>query len=176
MKITRWAYLISFLFFNFTSQDKINKIFWSKNIPLQWKDFMGSPKQNQGFAAMTSYCIETAEEEGRVYINCSFDKKKSWRIKKKESENLLRHEQYHFNIAEVYARKMRKTIIDHKTRLGAKEFTKIFKSTLNECETAQKKYDKDTNHSIIFQEQTKWENNTDKQLEELSNFSNPLIY
>jgi hypothetical protein len=175
MKTLIGIFLISTLLVSFTIPKDPNKLLWSQDNQLQWKDFAGPIKQIDGIDAWTAYLIEPIVEEGKSYINCYFEKKKSWRIKKKETDYLLRHEQYHFNIAEVHARKMRKEAIDKKLELNSKEFAKIFKDIFKDCEKTQKAYDKDTNHSKIPAEQSKWESDIDKQLQELNNFSNPMI-
>ncbi len=150
-----------------------NKILWSKDYSLQWKDFKGPARENAGYDAMTAYSVESGKENDKFGIFCYFEKNKSWRIKKKESDFLLKHEQYHFNLAEVYARKIRKQIIELDLLKDPKQLDKVFKENLKQLEIDQKAYDKETNHSKIPEPQVKWEKNIDEQLQELVNFSNP---
>ncbi|MBA3705307.1 MAG: hypothetical protein H0W84_05250 [Bacteroidetes bacterium] len=152
-----------------------NKILWSKDYSLQWKDFKGPVKQDEGFDAMTAYSIESGKEKNKFGIFCYFEKNKSWHIKKKVTDSLLKHEQYHFNLAEVYARKIRKQITEEKLLKNSKLLEKAFKDNLRTLEKVQKIYDKETNHSKISTEQAKWEKDIDKQLQELNDFSNPLV-
>lgn len=152
-----------------------NKILWSKDYSLQWKDFKGPIKQDEGFDAMTAYVIESGKEKGKFGIFCYFEKNKSWHIKKKDTDSLLIHEQYHFNLAEVYARKIRKQIIEQKLINDPKQIEKAFKDNLRILEKEQKVYDKETNHSKISSAQAKWEKDIDRQLQELNDFSNPLV-
>ena len=152
-----------------------NKILWNKDYSLQWKDFKGPVKENAGYDAMTAYAVESGKENGKYGIFCYFDRSKSWRVKKKETELLLKHEQYHFNLAEVYARKIRKQIIEMNLLKDPKQLDKVFKDNLKQLEIDQKAYDKETNHSKVPETQTKWENDIDKQLLELNKFSNPLV-
>ena len=164
------------LFTSYTISKDTDKILWSKDYQLQWKDFKGPVKDPNGMSAMTSCIVEPQKDkEGKVSISCYFDKRTSWRIKKQETDNLLRHEQYHFNLTEVYTRKIRKEFIEKKVDYASKDFDKIFKIIWKECEKAQKKYDKETKHSKVSEEQLRWEKDIDDQLQELNDFSNPVI-
>lgn len=176
MKTFIGLFLAVILLAGYTISKDTDKIVWSKEYQLQWKDFKGPVKDANGMSAMTSCIVEPQKDkEGKVSISCYFDKKTSWRIKKQETDNLLRHEQYHFNLAEVFTRKIRKELIEQKTDYASKDFDKIFKKIWKECEKAQKKYDKETNHSKVTEEQSRWEKDIDNQLQELNDFSNPVI-
>jgi hypothetical protein len=167
--------LIVILIWGFTPSKEKNKIYWSKDNPLQWEDFKGPKVNMEGIDAWTVYYIDQIQEEGKTYIKCYFDTKESWRNKKKENDYLLRHEQYHFNLAEVFARKIRKEIIETKVKFGSIEFKKIFNKNFLDLKKMQNAYDKDTKHSRINEEQAKWESKIDQQLQELIEFSNPMI-
>lgn len=161
---------------SYTISKDTDKIVWSNDYQLQWKDFAGSVKDQNGMDAMTACVVEPKKDkEGNASIICYFDKKSSWRIKKKETDNLLRHEQYHFNLSEIFTRKIRKEVIEKKAEYASKEFNKIFKKIWKDCEKEQRKYDKETNHSRVSEEQSRWETEIDKQLQELNDFSNPII-
>ena len=175
MKTISVLFFIAILFAGFIIPKDSNKILWSKDYQLQWKDFAGPVKQMDGMDAYTSYTIENNNDSGKFSIKCYFDRKKSWRIKKKETDYLLSHEQYHFNIAELYTRKMRKEVIENKIKFGSKEYNKTFKNIFNDCTKAQKDYDKNTKHSMNKEEQAKWEKDVDTQIQELNEFSNPYI-
>lgn len=175
MKAFLGLLLTATLLVSFTTPNDPNKILWSKDYLLQWKDFKGPIKQIDGIGAFTAYIIEFHKEDNKFGVFCYFKKNKSWRIKKKETDYLLKHEQYDFNLAEVYARKLRKQIIELNIINNTKELDKVCKKNFKELEKTQKTYDKDTNHSKITEEQAKWEKDIDKQLQELNDFSNPLI-
>src|SRR3990170_3299813 len=83
---------------------------WSDNYRLTWDDFQATPPKNATKAALTSSSIfmkfETEGSSLRYDISCNFDKKHSWgRVK---NAHILAHEQGHFDIAEIYARKLNK--------------------------------------------------------------------
>jgi len=156
---------------SYTIAGDSNKILWSNDYQLQWNDFKGYPQKMEGIEAWTAYFIDCRQEGNKFGIFCYFERNKSWRIKSKENDYLLKHEQYHFNIAEVYARKLRKQMIVSDLKELNKEFNKNYK----EMEKVQKAYDKETNHSKNPEEQGKWEIEIDRQLKDLSDFADPFI-
>jgi hypothetical protein len=157
--------------FSYSQKKNKGKILWTKDYQLQWKDFTGSTHPGEGIQAWTSSTIASEfEKDGNFHIYCFFDKKKSWRIKKEESDALLRHEQYHFNLTELYTRKIRKALKEKNIKAGSREFQKIFKEYFREGDKAQIKYDKDTKHSKTISEQSRWETEIDNELLELDEF------
>ncbi len=144
-----------------------NKIIWSKDYLLQWTDFSGSPENITGTDAYTFSEINYTLSEDKVAVTCAFRKDKSLSLKSKQSIKLLQHEQYHFNLSEVYARLFRKSISES----GKDNLEQKIKASLIELNKAQKKYDTETNHSRDTVQQAKWIKIIDGQLAELSKYS-----
>ena len=167
--------LTTLVFVSYTHPKDPNRILWSKDRPLTWFDFKAPAKQNQGYDAMTEYSIDYDQVNNRTGVFCYFEKSKSWRIKKQETDYLLKHEQYHFNIAEIYARKLRKQIIELKLMDDQKELKKAYNKIFNECSKAQNNYDKETSHSRNSEAQAKWEKDMDIQMQELNDSSDPFL-
>src|SRR3989442_15915117 len=90
---------------------------WSAARRLSWSDFQGAPPQSGEEAAKTAYGIYYAWKcRGRAFefrVVAAFHPNDSW-VKpvvlgdSVESRRVLAHEQTHFNIAELYARRMRR--------------------------------------------------------------------
>jgi len=109
---------------------KEEQIIWNKEQKLTWNDFKGRPKNNSPAGAL-SFCGMRhyfSYKNGFIKINTetSFDCKKSWVNSEDKISSTLEHEQLHFNIAELYARKLRqelqttkfkKMVKKHKTNL-----------------------------------------------------------
>src|SRR5580704_14365013 len=88
---------------------------WDANRKLKWDDFMAAPDKNSPNAAETSSTIKFDYSyngrELKYHIACQFDKKKSWvRVK---TDYILSHEQGHFDIAEIFARKLNKSLKEY---------------------------------------------------------------
>src|SRR5687767_8341950 len=87
-------------------------ISWNEFYRLQWHDFQGKPGDESIGDAGAVVQIKAKPFIVKKKINYDvvalFNKRKSWT--RDQSDALLAHEQLHFDIAEVYARKIRKKI------------------------------------------------------------------
>src|SRR5258705_4867657 len=89
---------------------------WSASRKLTWNDYKASPDPNSDAAASTtSYlAIEyniTSSNFG-YKIQSMFSKTRSWGLHK--TVYILNHEQGHFDIAEIFARKLNKEMSEYK--------------------------------------------------------------
>jgi hypothetical protein len=103
-------------------------IVWSANRPLTVADFQSRPKPYEKLAALTTTDIKAgAACRDFVFsgtVQATFDPNASWfRDTKNFSPQLLRHEQLHFDLTEVYARVLRQKLA-------------IFQTKVNLCEAA----------------------------------------
>lgn len=160
---------------------------WSQLIPwkadtlLQWSDFQGAVDQSSPYKATTFYTIKNsmksdATRKISATAKCYFDKNKSW--KKTDSDltpALLQHEQLHFNIAEIYTRKIRQAFNSYTSSHlhdanTSKDINKIFSDLLNDCARYNAAYDAETNHSINEEKQKEWNKKVMAELYALSAF------
>lgn len=148
---------------------------WDANRKLTWADYKAKPDQNSDAAASTtsilliSYNISST---GFTYkIECRFSKTRSWGLHK--TDYILSHEQGHFDIAEIFARKLHKKMSEYKfnKRTYQKDLDKIYEEVVREKEKMQNDYDKETNHSINKQRQAEWLQKIKALLEEYKNFA-----
>jgi hypothetical protein len=138
------------------------------NRSLQWPDFKAAPNNSSPYFAYTAWKTNVkfggVQFEGeKAIINgfemtVEFDAKNSWVKKGKETEELLRHEQGHFDIGLLYMQEVLQSIATASfTKSGYKdEFEKLIKDIHHKYVVMGDKYDKDTNHSIQKDEQAKW--------------------
>jgi Bacterial protein of unknown function (DUF922) len=148
---------------------------WSASRKLTWNDYKASPDPNSDAAASTtSYlAIEyniTSSNFG-YKINSWFSKTRSWGLHK--TAYILSHEQGHFDIAEIFARKLNREMSKYKfnKRTYQQDLNKIYNGVLDEKEKMQNDYDKETNHSIKKEEQTEWLKKIAKMLEEYADYA-----
>jgi len=175
-----YTLLLTFLL-AFTQDDKKDMILWSSDYKLQWTDFLGKPAGS--LKAMTwstiDFNVKKIDATQLVLeINAYFLKKQSWRQKDFTDDFVLQHEQTHFNIAEVYTRRLRKKLSGEKykdTKKAMPEIQKIYNETFSELRAYQKKYDEETKHSINRDEQIKWNKKIADELQDLSKYTNPEI-
>lgn len=104
--------LISFLllfFLTVVANAQQDSLLWDQDSTLRWSDFKGSPDPQSHFSALTHAEIryKVTMVKGLVrfdFVNL-FLKKNSW-TKNATSQALLKHEQVHFDIAELHKRLM----------------------------------------------------------------------
>jgi hypothetical protein len=135
-------------------------ISWNAKQPLTWNDYLGSPDPTSDAAASTNTKISidfNMSSTGFTYkVKSFFSKQKSWAIHK--SAYILSHEQGHFDIAEIFARKLHKEMSEYRfnTKTYQKDLQKIYQKLTNEMFEMQSLYDAQTNHSIDKEKQGEW--------------------
>lgn len=153
------------------AQDTIS---WKQNIKLEWKDFKGIKDSISWMRAQSSLEVyyEIVPSKGKLSwkINTNFYRNHSWTMS--NSANLLCHEQLHFDIAELYSRKIAKKFSDFK--IGKSEFRSqldnIFNELMNEYEVVTNMYDKETNFSQNNKMQKYWVAKINIELKKLEKF------
>ncbi len=147
---------------------------WSETDKLHWSDFNGKAKKNHGPDALThvvmGYEFETLGFNHFVFkLNMTFERNKSWVKSDHKNARLLAHEQLHFDIHEIYARKF----MMYAHQEGAfddgdfsKKLERVFNKTFRELKKMQEAYDHETNHSRNREAQAVWDKKVAKLLEE----------
>jgi hypothetical protein len=154
-----------------------NSIQWDTSRRLVWEDFKSSPDDNSSNAALTSSTISFKynynSDKGFSYtIGCLFEKNSSWgRVK---TDYILSHEQGHFDIAEMYARKLNKTIKAYtfNPATAQKEVPAIYQKIMKDLAAMQQQYDNETDYSRDKEEQAAWKLKINNELEQLKAFAN----
>lgn len=155
------------------------KLYWSKDKLLTWEDFKGKPIKSSPHAANTDsgfelqYSYKSSDHFLVFELQTKFIKNKSWVKPDKKSEDLLKHEQGHFDISEIYTRKFKKNSIEEK--FNEKNFrqkvSEINEKNKNEQNKYQDLYDKETDHSKNEQKQIDWNIKIAKDLKELEKYN-----
>jgi predicted secreted Zn-dependent protease len=137
-----------------------NQIPWSASRKLTWSDFKGNPDPNSSNAALTSSNINIEfgyNEKGFQYsIKCNFDKNRSWvRIK---NNDVLVHEQGHFDIAEIYARQLNKLMKAYRfnAKTASNDVNQLYETTMKQHRQTQTQYDQETDYSRNRPKQEQW--------------------
>jgi len=153
-----------------------NLILWSPTRKLTWTDFKASPDASSSNAALTNakilFSYEHDGETLKFKVRCGFDKTKSWgRVK---NDYILAHEQKHFDISELYARKLYKALREYKFKVKTvdNDLNAIYQKVIQEHFTTQAQYDRETDHSLRPEEQKKWDEKIDQELKDTKAFAN----
>ncbi|MFS4494029.1 DUF922 domain-containing protein [Maribacter sp. 2308TA10-17] len=170
-------YMLVFLVFglmSFQPEQDYDTIPWNADRRLTWKDFNGKAPLNARAAATTAsgitYRFSTSGTSNSIEVDFKIDTffypNKSWYQPELCDEVILSHEQLHFDISELYARKMRK-------RLAAATFTHknvkakvkaIYRNINEELSEFQNQYDSETNFSRDREQQAIWNEKIAKML------------
>lgn len=148
---------------------------WSANRKLNWADYQGTPDPTVGAAASTTtyLAIEYEIENGKLlyYISSTFSPARSW--VRHRTDRVLTHEQGHFDIAEIFARKLHQRMLDY--QFNKNTFREVLGNMYNtiqaEKDQLQNQYDRETNHSINEELQKAWEEKIKLQLKETEKFA-----
>jgi predicted secreted Zn-dependent protease len=168
------AYFFHLLLLGYSDPAQKDLIEWRGSKRLTWTDFQGKVPANAANAALTNTAINVEfgfTKKGMTYsIKCLFDKKKSWvRIK---NDLVLGHEQGHFDIAELYARKLNKALSDYKfnSRTVNDDVNRIYENMMKQHHAHQSEYDQATDFSRKIDKQIEWLGKIDKELKELEQY------
>jgi hypothetical protein len=84
---------------------------------------------------------------------------------------LLQHEQRHFDLCEVYARKLRQKLAKRSwTGDDADKIDRIYQHLYKELNERQLKYDEETVHGLDTDKQHEWNEQIAKELNELTDY------
>ena len=140
-------------------------ILWSAEYRLSWDDFKATPPEMGSVAATTasgiSYFFSSTETNGKMEVDFTvrtyFYPQKSWYIPEICNDIILSHEQLHFDISEMFARKMRRQLASTRFTSNIKaEVREIYQQINKELSEFQKRYDTETNFSRNVAQQKAW--------------------
>lgn len=182
MKFYTFLFLLM-VFIGATAQENPQKIYW-KEAKLSWDDFKAKPIPDSPFHANTnaglSYSWGLKNENGKIELNYEvrgfFNPNSSWvDPKSKTNDYLLQHEQLHFDITELHARKLRKKLAELRIEQLGKNpkssLNKLYEDIEKERAAMQLKYDRESNHSINKEGEAKWQNFVKRELKKFENFN-----
>lgn len=154
--------LITCTFSTVQSQEGIP---WQPQFSLSWKNFTGTIPKGLTASATTasgiSYDFSTFYEGNELKIDfrvsAYFYPNLSWYKPELCNDKTLLHEQLHFDITELFRRKMSKKLTTTKfTKKVKEEVRQIYKVTLRQLNDFQNKYDSETNYSRNLVVQERW--------------------
>lgn len=157
--------LLLFLVFFPVSNDK-EKIAWSEDKKLTWADFRGEPAGGNGYVASTnsgisfsySFSVRNGELKLNYTVRSNFYPNLSWYMPGHVDDYILKHEQTHFDISELHARKLRKQLAETEFTLEPKEtLDAIYSQAETQRRAMQKRFDEESDHSKIEQKEYQWE-------------------
>jgi hypothetical protein len=139
---------------------------WTSKRKLKWKDFKGkAPKDYWGSArtgCFYNYDEKLVDDSIEIEMDNSFMVYSSFVVHGRESEYVLNHEQRHFDIGEIYVRRLREYISqwngyakDNYNSYLLDGWNKIFSDSI------AFDYERETNHGMNRAGQNYWNNKID---------------
>lgn len=166
----KFCFLIISIIFSLSSysQNEPEKVYWEQD-GLSWKDFKAAPDHSSRFDANTnaglSFSWGLSNENGLMgftyEVTSYFNPAQSWIKPASHTEYLLKHEQLHFDITELHARKLRKKLagIDptslNKNAKG--NINRIYQEIEKERKMMQLQFDKESKHSLDKEGEAYWQ-------------------
>lgn len=177
--ILKWIFLSCFLAIGILHGQRI---VWKEDVKLKWSNFKSKINNQRGnnVVAYTNcgwvYSVVKStnpKSPVKITIETVFNEDKSWKDVKHINDYVLAHEQKHFDIAEVFARKLRKEVYEKIKTSGDynKYFQSIYNKILNDYRKFQVSYDKDTKNGIDEEKQAEYNRIIAEELENLKSYS-----
>lgn len=180
--------ILVFSFFSFTNPNDKNAryletknglaIEWSPDVKLKWIDFKAKNRVSKSFSVATSTCgfgydgtVRGKEITLNIYVH--FYCYDSWKNPDYHMNDVLQHEQLHFDICELYGRKFHKEIVSlkEKNQFNEKSLEKLYNLMVKEYDAYQDLYDAETGHSTKTMKQLEWNNRIAADLNALAEYA-----
>ena len=150
------------LLFIGTSSTTTDTIYWNEDYKLTWNDFKGQPDYNiKTISALSSSGLMHSKgcKNGKIIyeVLSYFEKRESWVKAEAYTNHHLAHEQIHFDITELYARKLRRALSEQHFKCGQEvAFEYYVKQFIDDWHEVQHNYDSTSRHSINREVQAEW--------------------
>lgn len=168
LKTNRLCLLMGFFFFFSIRAHSQDTILWRSGYRLRMADFQGTPNPSSGNCATstveTTYTSASTETGFSFNIYCFFDKRRSW-IRVCTADVLI-HEQGHFNISEIFVRRLRELFQKYKYDPVSVEqdLNNIFTKNYLERAAMDAQYDKETDFHRDHGNQELWNKKLESEL------------
>jgi hypothetical protein len=184
MRLILSGILLLCTFYSFaqlSQKEAKDTVIWNAEIKIT-KDFFEAKRSKYGkdvpaYIVSAIYLYQKENNGTRMfYVDAMMLKSKSYM--REETPYILNHEQIHFDICELYARKLRQ-------RIAEKDFTKVknivaviskmYETTMAEYQKREAAYDADTQHGINAAKQKIWNQTIAAELLQLDAFANTEV-
>jgi hypothetical protein len=158
------------------------EITWNKNRKLTWDDFRGPvPHDADDITAAATFCgigfetntITSNNNNLKISIYNSFYTGNSWVRPEERNDNILAHEQGHFDLCELYTRKLRERMSNVQVNVKTLKpvLSSIYDQVQQEYRQRQEEYENDTEHGVNLLQQKKWQQMLERELGQTEDWS-----
>ncbi|NLN95810.1 MAG: hypothetical protein GX128_06550 [Bacteroidales bacterium] len=156
-----------------------NLVFWSATKKLTVEDF-GIKVRNENNPSFAQFSVEY-QVNGFDFLTKNFNKKvrnyvivsASWIDTTNNVLESLRYQQTLFDLCEIYTRQFRKELKENRKKIasGIHVVEELHQKIMTEFANRRVVYDIETNYGLLTDKQLNWENQIQKQLEELKDYA-----
>ncbi|MGZ3883642.1 MAG: hypothetical protein ACXVP0_02035 [Bacteroidia bacterium] len=145
-----------------TNDSESSVIVWKEGQLLTWDDFQGKPERRFAAASTHYDILKELTDNGNsavMSIKAIFYSKKSWKKASWVNQSVLEHEQKHFDIVELFSRKLRKICLDrsYPNYASFKAITdSLYDVVDKDMDVYQDQYDDESNGSMDGNRQREW--------------------
>lgn len=171
--------LVTFFITGAKYQYEEETLVWGQR-EITWTDFKGSPPTKSIYGATLKYALDMSTKNIRfdsinAYVYAEMKVNESWRTT--DSLHQLNHERRHFDLVEIYARKMRKKYQETRFLKStvASVINKIYRDIAQQLLLEQKIYDFQTDHCLKEKKQAEWNKKIEAELKSLEAYSSPIV-
>ncbi len=156
-----------------------NLVKWDASRKINWNHFSVKDGSDR-FAAecytffKASFYLENDSVFCEVITYLNTDS--SWRkpsLKAGDGYN-INHEQVHFDITEIFARKVRQELMENS--VNEQQVKKIYQDNSKACRLFQERYDSETRHSLDKKKQAEWNAKIRSLLHQLGDYQEQAIF
>ncbi len=148
---------------------------WSKDRKLTWDDFRGPiPADADHITAAATYCgigfetnsVSSRSDNLRVRVYNTFYTNHSWGRPEEMNDNVLAHEQGHYDLCELYTRKQRQRLATVKVDAANLKpvLRTVYGKVQEEYKARQAAYEDDTQHGVDLAQQKRWQKIIEREL------------
>lgn len=177
--MTKFLLVLLYVFLNpMLNEDTV--ISWSETKKLTWSDFKAVTPSKTDDVALTasgisfSFSVKEQNDEFVSFntsVEAHFYPEKSWFINGRANDYILAHEQLHFDITELHARKLRCEISKLKISPTIKQELRFLNQKANkDMAEMQNQYDAKTDHSRQSEQQRDWNKWIHSEIHKLKDF------
>lgn len=160
-----------------TAKAQDSTFVWTENRTIQWDDFLGQANDSSSYDAevFAEVCYKyefSKKRSPKFEVFALFNRSTSWCKPGRQTESLLKHEQLHFDIAELYALKLKQQFESFSySENFAQEILQMFNALKAEYHIMQARCDEETNHSLNKEKQAGWEAYVNNELQKASGYA-----
>jgi len=159
-----------------------SEISWQRDRRLSWDDFRGAiPRDAEEQTAAATFCgigfetntITNKDNNLKIRVYNTFYLENSWARPEERNEDVLAHEQGHFDLCELYTRKLRERMNSVKVNVNTLKPTlrNIYEQLQDEYKERQEAYEEETAHGVNFREQKRWQKILEQELSDTEKWS-----